>query len=139
MSAGHGVCVCVGARARPGAGGRPAFFKSAFDESAASAKENEARQWAKEVTTVATTIRATPTKNTRVHPAHKNTTMSFTLPTLPYDYTALEPYIDGETMHVRFVHDVWSPISWRARAPDARNETRLWGAAALPCPASNLD
>jgi superoxide dismutase len=27
--------------------------------------------------------------------------MSFTLPTLPYDYTALEPYIDGETMHVR--------------------------------------
>ena len=29
--------------------------------------------------------------------------MSFTLPSLPYDYTALEPHIDEQTMHIH--HD----------------------------------
>jgi Fe-Mn family superoxide dismutase len=34
---------------------------------------------------------------------HKEFTMAFEVPALPYDYTALEPYIDEQTMHLH--HD----------------------------------
>jgi Fe-Mn family superoxide dismutase len=34
---------------------------------------------------------------------------NFTLPPLPYDYAALEPYIDAETMRVS-----WTQGWWRA-------------------------
>src|SRR5258708_16807224 len=36
-----------------------------------------------------------------VWPGHRrNATMAFELPPLPYDYSALEPYIDEQTMHL---------------------------------------
>src|SRR5258708_10793988 len=39
-----------------------------------------------------------------VWPGHRrNATMAFELPPLPYDYSALEPYIDEQTMHLH--HD----------------------------------
>jgi len=40
---------------------------------------------------------------TTMKPLQNHTTRMFTLPELPYGYTALEPYIDEETMHIH--HD----------------------------------
>lgn len=36
--------------------------------------------------------------------------MPFSLPDLPYDYAALEPYIDGTTMNVRIPGGAAAPL-----------------------------